>query len=90
MTATRKLTTPFAAGLLAAAALAAPALSDPILEDQGLYEKQFWEIAPLYDDLDEQDPPGVLTEGRDPEDPAGPAVDFRKQGLPPVPDAEPG
>lgn len=51
--------------------------ADVILEDKGLYKKDSWNISKRYDDLDNpHDAPGIITKGRDPANPSGPAVDF--------------
>ncbi len=54
--------------------------SNVIAEDQGLYKKETWNIQKYYDDLnDPNDARGIITKGKDPADPSGPAVDFRKR-----------
>ncbi len=68
------------AGTLGAAAWPSRGVADVIAEDKGLYKKETWNIQKYYDDLDDPtDAPGVITSGRDPEDPSGPALDFQEQ-----------
>jgi hypothetical protein len=58
-------------------AVSAPARAEVILEDKGLYKKDTWSIGKYYDDLgNPNDGPGVVTSGKDPRYPSGPAVDF--------------
>jgi hypothetical protein len=77
--------------LLAAVTTSLAAVStasgDVIFEDKGLYKKETWNIGKYYDDLgDPTDAPGVVTSGRDPREPSGPAVDFsRRPGSSPSP-----
>jgi hypothetical protein len=57
--------------------LTTPAMSEVIFEDKGLYKKDRWNIQRHYDDLDDpRDAPGIITRGRDPDSPSGPAPDF--------------
>ncbi len=50
-----------------------------ILKNKGLYKKDSWNISKRYDDLDNPyDAPGMITKGRDPANPSGPAVDFEE------------
>jgi hypothetical protein len=71
----------------ASLAAASTASGDVILEDKGLYKKETWSIGKYYDDLDDPiDAPGVVTSGRDPRQPSGPALDFsRRPGSRPTP-----
>ena len=69
--------TVFILAALASGAALMQASADVIAEDEGLYEKRTWDIQPRYDDLDEPtDSAGIITEGEDPANPSGPAVDF--------------
>ena len=73
-----------AVGLVAGGGLC-PARAEVILEDKGPYKKDIWHVEKRYDDLDTpNDRPGVVTSGRDPLRPSGPAVDFEER-----PGAEP-
>ncbi len=62
--------------------------AEVILEDKGLYKKEKWNISKRYDDLDNpRDAPGIITKGRDPARPSGPAVDFEETPGTSNPDA---
>ncbi len=75
---------------LIAAITATTADAEVIYEDKGLYKKETWNIGKRYDDLDDpSDAPGVITRGRDPSSPSGPAVDF-EGSVNPVPNAGSG
>ncbi|MFC4174294.1 hypothetical protein ACFOYU_19970 [Microvirga sp. GCM10011540] len=68
--------TAFAAATLIGLIACPLARAEVLLEDQGLYEQQRWNVGKRYDDLDNpRDAPGILTQGRDPANPSGPAVD---------------
>lgn len=55
---------------------AVPLRAEIIAEDEGLYEQERWNVGKRYDDLgNPSDAPGIITEGRDPAYPSGPAID---------------
>ncbi len=78
----------FSAALVLSAAFGlawplSPAADDVILENKGLYKKETWDVQKYYDDLDDPtDAPGVITSGKDPKEPSGPALDFESQPNP--------
>ncbi len=78
----------FSAALVLSAAFGlgwalSPAAADVIFENKGLYKKETWDVQKYYDDLDDPtDAPGVITSGKDPEEPSGPALDFESQPNP--------